>query len=120
MYPLGNTPSAPSVCQIMKATQFIKDDGTQGTSILHSQFQHRIGLFLACVVMNDSTTESRALIRVKVVASEFATGHTTDGMNEVVSIKVLEPVLIRVVGVGMAIEVHRRRVLLTLFVTSVL
>ena len=54
------------------------------------------------------------------MATEFATSHATDGMDEVAAVKILKPVLIRVVGVGTTIKVVRWRVLTTFLVASVL
>ena len=76
IYPLGNTPSAPS--------------------------------------------EGGALIGIEVVTGEFAASHPTDGVNKVTMVEIFEPVLIRVMGVGAMVEVHRRRVFPTFLVTSVL
>ena len=87
-YPLGNTPSAPSV--------------------------------FARVVTNDSPTEGRTLVRIEMVATELATSHTADRVNKVCPIQVFEPVLIRVVGVGTAVELVGRRVFPTFLVTCIL
>ena len=89
IYPLGNTPSAPSV-------------------------------FFARVVTDDATVERSALIRVQVMTSEFATGHTTDRVDEVPTVKVLKPILVRVVSVGTMVEIHRQRVFNTVLITSIL
>ena len=48
------------------------------------------------------------------------TSHVTDRMDEVAAVKILEPVLVWVMGVGTTVEVVRRRVLPTLLVTSIL
>ena len=70
--------------------------------------------------MNDTPTKGGTLIRIQMVAAEFATSHPTDGMNEVVTVKVFEPILVRVVGVGTTIEVIRRRVLSTFLIMCIL
>ena len=69
---------------------------------------------------NDPTAESGALIRIKVVTAEFVTSHTTNRMDEIGTIQVFEPVLIRVVGVGPTVKVVGRRVLPTFLVTCIL
>ena len=60
------------------------------------------------------------LVGIEVVTAKFATSHATDGMDEVRTIQVLKPVLIRVVGVGPTIKVISRRILPTLLVTCIL
>ena len=69
---------------------------------------------------NDASTKGGTLIRIEVVTTELAAGHTTNRMDKVRTVKVFEPVLIRVVGVGPMIEIIGRRVLPTLFVTCIL
>ena len=46
--------------------------------------------------------------------------HTTDGVDEVAAVKIFEPVLVWIVGVGATVKVYRRRVLTTLLITSIL
>ena len=55
-----------------------------------------------------------------MMAAELTTSDPTDRMNEVGPVEVLKAVLVRVMSVGTAIEVIRRRVLPTLFVTCIL
>ena len=138
-YPLGNTPSAPSAIQtfqlnigriliatylslrqIMKATGLVEDDGAQGTGVFHGQLEGRIPLLLARVVTDDTATEGGALIWVKSVMSQLATSHATDRMDKVATVKIFEPVLVWIMGVRVAVEVIGRRVLPTLFITSIL
>ena len=69
---------------------------------------------------NNATTEGGALVRIKVMATELTTSHPTDGMDEVGPVKIFEPVLIRVVGVGAAVEIIGRRIFPTLLVTCIL
>ena len=69
---------------------------------------------------NNATSKGGTLIGVEVVATELATGDPADRMDEVGPVKVLKPILIRVVGVGTTIEIIGRRVLPTFFVTCVL
>ena len=69
---------------------------------------------------DDTATEGGTLVRVKVMTAEFATGHTTNRVDEVGTVQIFEPVLIRVVGVGTTIEVVGRRVLPTFLVTCIL
>ena len=71
--------------------------------------------------MTDNTaTKGGALIRVEMIAGKLATSHPTNGVDEVATIQIFEPVLIRVMGVGTTVKVIRRRILPTLLVTSVL
>ena len=110
IYPLGNTPSAPS----------IKDDGAQSTAVLYSQLQRGIGFFLARVVTDDPPMKCSTLIRIQTVTSQLVACHLADSMNKVMPVKVFESVLVRIVGIGMLIEVMGRGVLNTIFITSVL
>ena len=65
-------------------------------------------------------TKGGTLVRIKMVTREFATGHTTDGVDEVAAVEIFKPVLIRVMGVGTTVEVVRRRVFPSFLVTGVL
>ena len=65
-------------------------------------------------------TKCGTLVRVKMMMREFATSHATDGVDEVLTEQIFEPILIRVVSVGMAVEVVRRRVFTTLLITCIL
>ena len=67
-----------------------------------------------------STTESGALVWIKMVTTELATSDPADRVNEVGPVEVFKPVLVRVVGVGATIEVVGRRILPTLLVTCIL
>ena len=69
---------------------------------------------------NYAAAEGSALVRVEVMAAKFATSHTANGVDEIGAEEILESVLIRIVGVGTAIELVRRRVFPTLFVTCIL
>ena len=134
IYPLGNTPSAPSDChvngeliptdlslgKVAESARLVEDDGAQGTGVLHSQFQSRIGLFFTCVMTNDATTEGGALVGIEVVTGQLASGHLADSVNKITTVKVFKPVLIRVVGIRMMIEVHGQRVHDPVLVASVL
>ena len=70
--------------------------------------------------MDNAATKGSTLVWVKVVAREFATSHTTDGMDKVVTVEIFEPILVRIVGVGTTVKVVRRRIFPTLLVTSIL
>ena len=70
--------------------------------------------------MDDAMAERGALIRIQMMASKLSASHPTDRMDEVPTVKVLKPVLIRVMGVGTTVEVHRRRILPTVLIMSVL
>ena len=52
--------------------------------------------------------------------SQFVAGHPTDGMDEIPAIKIFKPVLIRVMSVGLTIEVMSRRVFNSVLVASIL
>ena len=112
IYPLGNTPSAPSVSsvirlpvqplqlqvggmlvpadlslrQITKTTGLVENNSPQGPSVLHSQLKSRVPLLLTSVVSDDAATEGGTLVRIKVVTRELATGHTTDGVDKVATV----------------------------------
>ena len=51
---------------------------------------------------------------------QFATSHPTDGMDEVLTIKVFEPILVRVMCVGTTVELMSRWVLNIILITSIL
>ena len=52
--------------------------------------------------------------------SKLAVGHMTNCMDEVPTVKVFKPVLIRVMSVGMTVEIHHRRIFNTVLITSIL
>ena len=55
--------------------------------------------------MDNTTAEGGTLVRIEVVTSKFTTGHSTNGVNEVATVKIIKPVLVRVVCVGAMVEV---------------
>ena len=121
IYPLGNTPSAPSaLSQVAQTARLIEYDGAQSTGIFHGQLQCRVSLLFIRIMTNNTATEGSALIWVEMVAAQLAASHATDGMNEVATEEIFEPILVRVMRIGTTIEVHRQRVLPTLLITSVL
>ena len=65
-------------------------------------------------------TKGSTLIGIEAVMGMLATGHPTDGMDEVTAIKILKPILIRVMGVGLTVKVQSRGVLNPILITSVL
>ena len=69
-------------------TRLVEHDGTQGTSVFHSQLQGGVGLLFASVVANNTAVKGSALIWIQLVTSEFATHHPTDGMDEVTTVEV--------------------------------
>ena len=69
---------------------------------------------------DDAMMECSVLIRVKVMMGKLVMGHLTDGVDEVMTVEILEPVLVRIMSVGMVIEVHCRRISDAILVTSVL
>ena len=54
------------------------------------------------------------------MAAELATSYPTNRVDEVGAIKIFEPILIQVVGVGATIEIIGRRILPTFLVTCIL
>ena len=54
---------------------------------------------------DDTMTKRGTLVRIQMVMTQLAMGHLTDGVNKVSMVKVFKPILIRVMGVGMTIEV---------------
>ena len=60
------------------------------------------------------------MIQVEMVTTKFTMSHPADGMNEVLTVQIFEPILVRVMGVGTTIKVVRRRILLSLLVTCIL
>ena len=101
-------------------TRLVEHDGTQGTSIFHSQLQGGIGLLFASVVANDTAVKGGALIWIQLVTSEFAMRHPTDGMDEVTMVQIFKPILIWAMSVGATVEVQSRRVFHPILVTSIL
>ena len=51
---------------------------------------------------------------------QLATRHTTDGMDEVPTVKVFKPILVRIVSVGPTMEVSGGRVFHPILVMSIL
>ena len=70
--------------------------------------------------MDDAAAEGGTLVGVKLVTRQLATSYPTDGVNEVSTIEIFEPVLIWVVSVGPTMEVGSGRVLDPVLITSVL
>ena len=54
--------------------------------------------------MNDATMEGGTLIRIESVTSQFATSHLTDGMDEVLMVKIFKSILVWIMGVGAIVE----------------
>ena len=94
MSPLGIWVLAPSVSQVAQVTRLIKDHDPNGPGVLHGDLQNGICLFLANVATDDAMLESCSLIRVQLVTCQLAAHHTTQGVDEVSSVQVGEPVLI--------------------------
>ena len=69
---------------------------------------------------NNTLTEGGSLIGIKLMTSQFAPSHMTDGMDEVVTVKIFKTILIRIVGVGPTIEVQSGRVFHSILITSIL
>ena len=53
---------------------------------------------------DNTTTEGSALVWVEMMASQLAMGHLTDGVNEVLMVKIFEPVLVRIMCVGTTVK----------------
>ena len=69
---------------------------------------------------DDSTTKRSMLVWIEMVTAEFTTSHLANRMNEVGAVKILETVLVGIVGVGTTVKVVSRRILPTLLITSIL
>ena len=69
---------------------------------------------------DDTPTESRALVGIKVMATKLTTSDSADRVDEIGPIKIFKPVLVQVVGVGATVEVVSRRILPTFFVMCIL
>ena len=67
-----------------------------------------------------ATTEGGTLIRIKMMMGQFATHHLTDCMDEIPTVQVFEPVLIRVVCVGMPVKLMSGGIFNPVFVMSIL
>ena len=55
-----------------------------------------------------------------LTTSQLVACHLTDGMDEVVTVQIFEPILIRVMGVRATVELMSRRVLYPVLITSIL
>ena len=104
----------------MEATRLVEDNGAQGTSILHGQLQSRVSLFFANIMMDDAVTEGSALVWIKAMLSKFVSGHATDGMDEVMMVKVFKAILIGIMGVGTVVELMSGRAFDPVLVMSIL
>ena len=69
---------------------------------------------------DDATAEGGALIGIEVMTTKLATSDSANRVDKVGPVKVLEPVLVRIMGVGPTIEIVSRRILPTLLVTCIL
>ena len=65
-------------------------------------------------------TKGCALVGIKVMTGQLTTGYPADSVNEITTVKVLKPVLIRIMGVGLMMEVGGGRVFNPIFITSIL
>ena len=54
------------------------------------------------------------------MACQLATRHPTNGMDEILMLKVLKPILIGIVCVGMAVELMSRGIFHPILITSIL
>ena len=71
-------------------------------------------------MMNDTALKSSTLIRIKLMMRQLMPHHMAQSMDEVSMVQVVEPILIRVMGVGLTVEVMGRRVLNPILVMSIL
>ena len=60
------------------------------------------------------------LIGIQTMMGKFTISHTTNGMDEIATVKVFEPILIQIMGVGPTIEVQSGRVFDPVLITSIL
>ena len=65
-------------------------------------------------------TKGSVLVRIETMVSQLATRHLTNRMDKILTVQILEPILVRIVHVGAAIEFMGQGVLNTILVTSVL
>ena len=65
-------------------------------------------------------TEHNVLIGVKMMMSQFAACHLTNGVDEVSAIEIFKPILIQVMGIRMMIKVVHRGVFNAVLVASIL
>ena len=70
--------------------------------------------------MNNAMTECGVLVGIQTMMGQLAKRHPADRVDKVLTVQVLKPILIRVMSVGMMIEVMCRRVFDTVLVTSIL
>ena len=64
--------------------------------------------------------EGGALIGIESMMSQLAAHHPTDRVDEILTVEILEPILIRIVGVQAAIKLVGRRILNSIFIMSIL
>ena len=69
---------------------------------------------------DDATMEHSVLIGVKMMMSQFAAYHPTNGVDEVLAIEIFKPVLIQVMGIRMMIKVVHQGVFNAVLVASIL
>ena len=70
--------------------------------------------------MNNAVTEGSTLVGIEMVTSQLTASYLANGVNEVPTIEIFEPVLIRVMGVGPTMKVGSGRVLDPVLITSIL
>ena len=69
---------------------------------------------------DNAVIEGGALIGIKSMMSQLAARHLTDRVDEIPTVEILEPILIRIVGVQVAIKLVGRRILNSIFIMSIL
>ena len=75
-----------------------KHDWVVGSQIL------TVSLFFTRVVTDDTTMKGGTLIRVESVTGQLTMCHVTDGMDEVMTVKVFKPILVRIMHVGATVK----------------
>ena len=70
--------------------------------------------------MDGTATKGSALVRIESVMSQFTTCHPANGVNEVLTIKVFETILIRIVGIRTTIKLVGQGIFDPILITSIL
>ena len=70
--------------------------------------------------MNDTATKGGALIWIETMMHQLATHHLANGMDKILMVEVFETVLVRIMDIGVAIELMSQGILGPIFITSIL
>ena len=71
-------------------------------------------------MVNNTELECGMLIGIEPVMQQFATCHPTDGMDEILTVQVVEPILIGIMSIGPPVEIMSGRVFYTILIMSIL